>query len=65
MRSLLSLAVAGIAISGVAVPMARAQRGVGDATGVVRQSLRPEIVLLSGKIIEVQTGPCMPRRAGR
>lgn len=58
MRSLLSLAVAGIAISGVAVPMARAQRGVGDATGVVRQSLRPEIVLLSGKIIEVQTGPC-------
>ena len=58
MRCVISLAVAAIAISGIAVPMAHAQRGVGDPAGVVRQSLEPEIVLLSGKIIEVQTGPC-------
>jgi len=35
-----------------------AQRGMGDASGVVQQGLRPEIVTLKGKVLRVITGPC-------
>ena len=35
-----------------------AQKGVGDTEGTARQAVKPEIVLLSGKIVEITTGPC-------
>ena len=35
-----------------------AQRGMGDATGVVRQGLSPEIVALQGEVVRIITGPC-------
>jgi len=37
---------------------ALAQKGMGDDTGVARQAVKPEIVPLSGKITEVESGPC-------
>jgi hypothetical protein len=39
-------------------PATLAQRGMGDATGVVRQGLKPEIVTLQGKVVRIITGPC-------
>jgi hypothetical protein len=41
----------------VALP-AFAQRGMGDPTGVARQTVRPKIVTLKGKMVRVETGPC-------
>ena len=38
--------------------MAYAQRGVGDPSGVASQAVKPEIVTLSGKLIEIRTGRC-------
>jgi hypothetical protein len=35
-----------------------AQRGMGDAIGVVRQGLSPEIVVLQGEVVRIITGPC-------
>ncbi|MCF7973434.1 MAG: hypothetical protein K9N55_06435 [Phycisphaerae bacterium] len=35
-----------------------AQRGMGDAVGVVRQGLSPEIVALQGEVVRIITGPC-------
>ena len=58
MRHSRTVAIAAITLLAVAVPMAHAQKGVGDPTGVARQSVKPEIISLSGKIIEVKTGPC-------
>lgn len=43
---------------GLAASAAHAQRGVGDPTGVARQAVKPEGVSLSGKVLEVMTGPC-------
>ena len=37
---------------------AYAQKGVGDPTGVARQAIRPEIVTLTGKLMEIKTGAC-------
>ena len=53
-------------ISGVVValawvgcmPVAFAQKGMGDATGLARRGVTPETVLLSGSLAEVLTGPC-------
>jgi len=58
MRNAVAIAVAATALFGVAAPMAHAQRGVGDPTGVAPQPVKPEIVSLSGKLVEVKTGPC-------
>ena len=45
-------------VFGMATSMAYAQRGVGDPSGVARQAVKPEIVTLSGRLIEIKTGPC-------
>jgi hypothetical protein len=39
-------------------PVAWAQRGMGDTSGVVRQGLRLETVVLQGQVLRVITGPC-------
>lgn len=39
-------------------PVTLAQRGMGDATGVVRQGLTPRTVMLEGKVARIITGPC-------
>jgi hypothetical protein len=51
--SMLTLAVLGLVASA-----ALAQRGVGDPSGVARTGTPPEIVTLSGKVLEVKTEPC-------
>jgi len=58
MRYIVAVAVAAAVLFGVAAPAAHAQKGVGDLGGVARKSVRPEIVFLSGEIIEIRTGPC-------
>jgi hypothetical protein len=58
MRNTATLAVAAIVLFGVATPMAHAQRGIGDPTGVARQPVKPEVVSLVGKLVEVKTDAC-------
>jgi len=43
---------------GLVTTAAHAQRGVGDPTGVAQQAVKPEVVSLSGEVLEVKTGPC-------
>ena len=40
------------------VSSAWAQRGVGDPSGVARWEVRPEVVELSGKVVQVDIEPC-------
>jgi len=47
-----------LAVLGLAASAAMAQRGAGDPAGVARSGNTPEIVTLSGKVLEVQTEPC-------
>ena len=47
-----------VIVCGMVVGTAWAQRGVGEPTGVAQQSEKPEVVSLSGKVLEVVTGPC-------
>ena len=35
------------------VPVTWAQRGMGDATGVVRQGLKPETITLQGRVMRI------------
>lgn len=51
--------LAGLVLTcGALVTSTHAQRGVGESTGVARQAIKPEIVTLSGKLVEIRTGPC-------
>ena len=58
MKNAVTLAVAAIALLSVAAQTAYAQKGAADATSAGRQPVKPEIVSLSGKIVEVKTGSC-------
>jgi hypothetical protein len=64
MRTGLTSATVLVLLWGVAVPHACAQKGMGDPTGVAQQSVKPESVSLSGKVLAVETGPC-ERGTGR
>ncbi|MGQ9576765.1 MAG: hypothetical protein ACUVUC_15770, partial [Thermoguttaceae bacterium] len=58
MKTFMSLAAAwGLALGGLCT-QALAQKGMGDLTGVARQAVGPELVTLSGKLLEIKTGPC-------
>lgn len=35
-----------------------AQKGMGEKSGMARKAVKPEIVSLSGEVLEVHTGPC-------
>jgi predicted Fe-Mo cluster-binding NifX family protein len=58
MRNAGPIVLTAAALLGFAAPMAHAQRGVADPTGVAQRPVKPETVALSGKIVEVRTGPC-------
>jgi hypothetical protein len=58
MRNVVSLAVVAIVFFVFAASMAYAQRGIGDPSGVARQPVKPEVVSLSGKLVEVKIDPC-------
>ncbi len=58
MRSFVIVVAATVVLFAIAVPVARAQRGVGDPSGVASQAVKPKTVSLSGKLVEVKTGPC-------
>ena len=47
-----------LAVCGLTASTAMAQRGVGETSGVARQAVRPEVVVLTGKVVQVETGPC-------
>lgn len=47
-----------LTVLGLVASAATAQRGVGDPSGVARTGTTPEIVTLSGKVLEVETEPC-------
>jgi len=58
MKTELALVVVLALLGGLAADSASAQRGMGQATGVARQDVRPDVVSLSGKVREIDTGPC-------
>jgi hypothetical protein len=58
MKNLAALGSVTIVLLGLAVPMAHAQRGVGDPSGVASQPVKPEVVSLSGTLVEIKTAPC-------
>jgi hypothetical protein len=37
---------------------ATAQKGAGEATGIAREPVKPPVITLSGKLLEIRTGPC-------
>ena len=43
---------------GLATSTAYAQKGVGGSTGIARHAAKPEVVSLSGKLIEIRTARC-------
>ena len=45
-------------LSCVFAPFAYAQRGMGESDGVARRAVKPEVVAVSGTIIEFKTEPC-------
>jgi hypothetical protein len=45
-------------VCGSGATTALAQRGVGESSGIARQAVKPEVVTLSGKFLEIKTGPC-------
>lgn len=45
-------------VGGLGLSNAYAQKGMGEDVGIARAAVKPEIVTLQGKIVEVQTGPC-------
>ena len=58
MKATMIFVVASTLFCGTLVTNARAQKGMGESSGVARQAVKPEIVSLSGKLVEIKTGPC-------
>jgi hypothetical protein len=58
MKTESAFAAALVLLGGLAASPASAQRGMGEATGVARQDVRPETASLSGKVLVVEIGPC-------
>ena len=58
MRKVATLVVMAGFLAAWSGPAAYAQKGVGDTSGVARQPVRPEVVTLAGKLVELDTGPC-------
>jgi hypothetical protein len=58
MRNLSKIAVMVIVMANWSVGTASAQKGTGEAVGAAQQAVKPEVVTLSGKLLEVKTGPC-------
>lgn len=58
MKRILLVVVTAVALGDWLVGMACAQKGTGDATGVARQAVKPEVTSLSGKLLEIKSGPC-------
>lgn len=59
-----------VIITGTAVwlglfpPTAHAQRGAGEPAGIARQAVKPDVVSLTGKLVEIRTGPCEATTGG-
>jgi hypothetical protein len=45
-------------LMGLWLPTAYAQRGMGDAEGLARRGLQPELTKVSGKLVRIETHPC-------
>ena len=58
MKTFVTSVVTLILVFGLLTPDVRAQRGVGEPSGVARQAVKPEVVTFSGKLVEIKTGPC-------
>jgi len=58
MRAAAVSLVIAVLLWGASAPSAHAQKGTGEAAGVARQSVKPEVVSLSGKVRAIKTGPC-------
>ena len=58
MENAVKVVVSLVALGSCLAGAAYAQKGTGDATGVARQAAKPEVVVLSGKLLEIKTGPC-------
>ena len=57
-RNKLLTIILSIAVLSALGPPGFAQRGMGDADGVVRQGLKLDAVILRGDVVRIITGPC-------
>ena len=58
MENAVKVAVSLVALGSWLAGAAYAQKETDDATGVARQAGKPEVVVLSGKLLEIKIGPC-------
>ena len=58
MRNVALVSLVSVALLGVASSTAYAQKGVGDSSGVASRAVKPEIISLTGRLIEIRTGLC-------
>ncbi len=58
MQRIVRLTLSAVCVWALVAGSAWAQRGVGDPVGLAQQAQRPEIVTLSGRLVEIHTGPC-------
>ena len=58
MKTELAFVVVLAVLGGLAADSANAQRGAGQAAGVAVQSVKPDVVSLSGKVQKIDIGPC-------
>jgi len=58
MKTTMIFVVASTLLCGTLVTNAHAQKGMGESSGVARQAVKPEMVSLSGKLVDIKTGPC-------
>lgn len=40
------------------LPLATAQKGMGEATGVARQAVKPPVIQITGILTDIKIGPC-------
>jgi len=58
MKTKMLIVMASVLMHGTLASNANAQKGMGEPSGVGRQTVKPEVVSLSGKLTEIKTGPC-------
>ena len=58
MKSKITLLAAIALLSSTLAPLAYAQKGMGEPTGVARRAVKPELTSFAGNIVAVVTEPC-------
>jgi hypothetical protein len=64
MRCATVIVTATAAWLGLFPPTAHAQKGAGEPIGIARRAVKPDVVSLTGKLVEIRTGACEATTGG-